>query len=260
MYVKDLTSWTVNLGDDVGLPNICDRNCAGCYDDYRPKTINLSTSPPDNRLQLYKQFGETWFPNHWKFRPRWKEDIDNYFKNSKRPKYFHFTGRGDPLFYMPCIKAYMEVHKELKYKGYGVVHTSASLLTQERLDKLAGWNIDEIIFNLVATNFSPKTLAKMKIAKQKLNIAVNIPLLDIYEEQLMDHLSFFNSMHLKHLTLPTIKIYSKTGAEKLKKVLPGATRIKKLSEQEAVIENQPMLDRINKEIKIKNYKILVRTN
>jgi len=256
-YTDAAPVWTVNFGDDVGLPNICDRNCAGCYNDYAPKNTNLTTSLPDERTQLYKRLGENWFPDDWKFQPQWKEDIKNYFKDSKARKYFLFTGRGDPLFYMPCIKEYMKIYKEFKYKGYGVIQTSASLLTQERLNSLIEWNINEIIFNPVATNFNPKTLAKMEMAQHKLNIAVQIPLLDIYEKQLINHLSFLNSINLKYLMLTTARIFSKSGAEKLKKALPKPTKVKKLSEYEAIIENQPMLDRIIKEIKIKNYNIVV---
>jgi len=257
----NVSSWEINLGDDVELPNICDRtlNCAGCYDDFG-STIDLTSSPPDTRRKLYKRLGENWFPNDWKFKPEWKEKIKNHFKNSKNSKYFLFTGRGDPLFYMPCIRAYMKTYKELGYEGYASVSTSASLLTEERLKSLVKWGINEINFNLVATNFHPKTLAKMELAKQKLNVAVELPLLDVYEKQLIHHLPFLNSIGLKHLTLSTARICSKAGAKKLQSVVPSTTEITKLSKHEAIIKNQPMTERIMKEIKTKNYSILVKNN
>lgn len=256
--MKNQNLWRVNFGDDVGLPNICDRNCAGCYDDFGPS--DLTTSPPDKRNELYESRGENWFPANWTFKPQWKEAIKKHFKNSKEDKYFFFTGRGDPLFYMPCIETYMKTYKDLKYKGYATVATSASLLTKERLDSLVKWGIDEINFNLVATNFSQDTLYKMEMAKRKLNVAVELPLLNIYEKQLLHHLPFLNFVGLKCLTLSTTRIYSKAGAAKLRTVLPKTTKVTKLSEQEALIKNQPMIDRIVKEIKKRKYNIEVFLN
>ena len=250
-------SWKVNFGNDVGLPNICDRNCAGCYDDFGPN-IDLTTSPPDKRRALYARLGKNWFPNTWKFKSEWKEKIKNHFKDSKDLKSFLFTGRGDPLFYVPCIEAYMKTYKELGYEGYATVCTSASLLTEELLERLVKWGINEINFNLVATNFSSKTLTKMKMVKERLNVAVELPLLDVYENQLINHLPFLNSLGISHLILSTTRIYSKAGAQKLQKVIPRSTEVTKVSEHEAIIQNEAMAERIKKEIQKKNYRIVVK--
>jgi hypothetical protein len=47
--------WWVHFGDDVELPNICDKNCLACYDDYGTKT--LEERPQDKRNELFKQKG-----------------------------------------------------------------------------------------------------------------------------------------------------------------------------------------------------------
>jgi hypothetical protein len=256
--MKNRNLWRVNFGDDVGLPNICDRNCAGCYDDFG--ISDLTTSPPDKRNELFNRLGENWFPDNWTFKSQWKDAIQKHFKDSEDFKYFLFTGRGDPLFYMPCIQAYMKTYKDLKYEGYATVCTSASLLNQERLNQLVEWGIDEINFNLVATNFDKKILHQMELAKRKLNVGVELPLLNIYENQLLKHLPFLNFVGLKHLTLSTTRIYSKAGAEKLQTVIPKTTEVTKLSEREAIIKNQPMVNRIIKEIKKRKYDIEVIVN
>jgi len=256
--MKNQKLWKVNFGDDVGLPNICDRNCPGCYDDFG--LSDLTSSPPDKRNELFNRLGENWFPDNWKFKPQWKDAIKKHFKNSEKYKFFFFTGRGDPLFYMPCIQAYMKTYKDLNYEGYASVSTSASLLTEERLKSLVKWGINEINFNLVATNFSQETFYKMEMAKRKLNVAVELPLLNIYEKQLLEHLPFLNFVGLKCLILSTTRIYSKAGAEKLQKVIPKTTEVTKLSERQAIIKNKPMADRIIKEIKKRKYNIEVIIN
>ena len=254
-YPKNPQAWTVNLGDDVGLRNICDRNCVSCYDDFW--STSLKDVPPDRRRNLYKALGENWFPSTWKFKPKWRTAIQDHFRNSTKPKLFLFTGRGDPLFYLPCIEAYMRTYKELNYNGYASVSTSASLLNKKKLNFLIDIGIDELNFDLVATNFKQETLDKMKMAKQKMNVATELPLLSIYEEKLLENLSFLNSIGLSYLTLSVTRIYSRAGAEKLQQVLPSDTKITQLSEKEACIENQPMVDRIMKEIHGRGYNIPV---
>ena len=255
LYPKNPQAWKVNLGDEVGLPNICDRNCAGCYDDFG--STSLRDSPPDRRRDLYKALGENWFPSTWKFKPKWRTAIQDHFKNSTKPKLFLFTGRGDPLFYLPCIEAYMKTYKELGYTGYASISTSASLLDKKKLNFLINIGIDEINFNLVATDFKQETLDKMKMVKQKMNVATELPLLSIYEEKLLENLSFLNSIGLSYLTLAVTRIYSRAGAEKLQQVLPEDTKITQLSEKEACIENEPMAGRIMKEIRRRGYNIPV---
>ena len=100
----------------------------------------------------------------------------------------------------------------------------------------------------------------MELAKRKLNVGVELPLLNIYENQLLKHLPFLNFVGLKHLTLSTTRIYSKAGAEKLQTVIPKTTEVTKLSEREAIIKNQPMVNRIIKEIKKRKYDIEVIIN
>ena len=250
--MKDIR-WWVNFGDDVELPNICDKNCLACYDDNASKT--LEERPPDKRNELFKQKGFDWFPSKWKFKKEWKVKIKKHFKNSKLTKLFLFTGRGDPLFYLPCIKAFMNVYKDLGYRGYAIVYTSASQLTPLILDKLVTYGINEIRFNLVATDFSQHTLSKMEETKRKMKISVQVPLLSIYEKKLLEVLPSLNDLRITQLVLCYTHIYSQTGAEKLQKVLPKTTPLTKLNNKVALIDNQPMIDNIRSHIEQKKYKI-----
>ncbi len=245
--------WWVHFGDDVELPNICDKNCLACYDDYGTKT--LEERPQDKRNELFKQKGFDWFPSKWKFKKEWKVKIKKHFKNSKLPKRFLFTGRGDPLFYLPCIKAYMKVYKELGYKGYTIIYTSGSQLTPLILTKLVSYGIDELRFNLVATDFSQHTLSKMEKTKRKMKISVQVPLLSIYEKKLLEVLPSLNDLRITELVLSYTHIVSQAGAEKLQKVLPKTTPLTKLNNKVALIDNQPMIDNIRSHIEQKKYKI-----
>ena len=77
----------------------------------------------------------------------------------------------------------MKVYKQLGYKGYAIIYTSGTQLTSSMINYLAGLGINELRFNLVATDFSQDTLAKMKAVKRKMKISVHIPLLSIYEKK-----------------------------------------------------------------------------
>ena len=245
--------WWVHFGDDVELPNICDKNCLGCHDDFGSK--NLKERFTDKRNDLFNQKGFNWFPPKWKFKKEWKLKIKKYFKTSTDPKFFLFTGRGDPLFYVPCIEAYMKVYKQLGYKGYAIIYTSGTQLTSSMINYLAGLGINELRFNLVATDFSQDTLAKMKAVKRKMKISVQIPLLSIYEKKLVDVLPSLNNLGITQLVLCYTHIFSQTGAEKLQKGLPHPISVTKLTEELAIINNPHMIDNIKGHIRKKKYKI-----
>tara|TARA_R110000787_G_scaffold1748_3_gene7435 strand:- start:3672 stop:4487 length:816 start_codon:yes stop_codon:yes gene_type:complete len=245
--------WVVNLGDDVNLPNICDKNCLGCHDDYH--STNLKNRYTDKRNDLFNEKGFNWFPREWKFKDKWKLEIKKHFGTSKASKFFIFSGRGDPLFYLPCIEAYMKVYKELGYKGYTIIYTSGSQLTPLILTKLVSYGIDELRFNLVATDFSQETLYKIEAAKHQMKVSVQIPLLSIYEKKLLKVLPYLNDLRITQLILCHTYVISQTGAEKLQTVLPKTTVITKLTEGKAVIDNQPMLHNIKEHFRKEKYKI-----
>ena len=245
--------WVVSFGDDVDLPNICDKNCLGCHDDYT--STNLKNRYTDKRNDLFNEKGFNWFPREWKFKDEWKFEIKRHFGTAEASKFFIFSGRGDPLFYLPCIEAYMKVYKELGYKGYAIIYTSASQLTPLILTKLVRYGIDELRFNLVATDFSQETLHKMKAVKHQMKVSVQIPLLSIYEKKLLNVLPYLNDLGITQLIICYTYIVSQTGAEKLQTVLPKTTVVTKLTEGKAVIYNQPMLDNIKEHFRKEKYKI-----
>ena len=245
--------WVVSFGDDVDLPNICDKNCLGCYDDYT--STNLNNRYTDKRNDLFNEKGFNWFPHEWKFKDEWKLKIKKHFGTSEASKLFLFSGRGDPLFYLPCIESYMKVYKELGYKGYTIIYTSGSQLTPLVLTKLVGYGIDELRFNLVATDFSQETLYKMEVVKHQMKVSVQIPLLSIYEKKLLDTLPYLNDLGITQLILCYTYMISQSGTEKLQKGLPKTTVVTKLTDGLAVIDNQLMINNIKDHIRNKKYKI-----
>ena len=83
----------------------------------------------------------------------------------------------------------MKTYKELDYlneNSWSVISTSASMLTPTKIDALCNLGINEINFNLAATDFSKTTLDKMKLAKKKLKVSVEVPLLTAYEKNLIE--------------------------------------------------------------------------
>ena len=149
----------------------------------------------------------------------------------------------------------MKVYKDLGYKGYAIVYTSASQLTSSMLTQLVKYGINELRFNLVATDFSQDTLSKMKKTKRKMKVSVQVPLLSIYEKKLLEVLPFLEELQVTQLVLSYTHIYSQTGGEKLNKGLPQPPVITKLTDKLAVINNQPMIDNIRDHIRKKKYKI-----
>jgi len=249
--------WIINLGEDVGLPNICDRNCAGCCDDNVAQ--NLKEVFPDNRQKLFKELGVNWFPSNWSFKEEWKFQIINHFQTYPPDilKIFWFTGRGDPLFYMPVINSFMKTYKELDYlneNSWSVISTSASMLTPTKIDALCNLGINEINFNLAATDFSKTTLDKMKLAKKKLKVSVEVPLLTAYEKNLIDSLPILEDIGISYLTLSVTRAYSASGVKKLLPVMDSSeTFTEVMPNKLKIIRNDAMIFRILEELKVKNY-------
>tara|TARA_R110000824_G_scaffold103204_1_gene245246 strand:- start:436 stop:1227 length:792 start_codon:yes stop_codon:yes gene_type:complete len=201
--------WTVYLGETVGLPNVCDMDCPTCVDDYGALNINLSVQDLRNKR------ASNWkFPEDWEFKEEWKFAVKRFFsKRNETIRSFVFTGRGDPLFYIPVIKAYMEVYKDLGIKGHGVINTSGSLLTRSMISSLKDFGINEIIINPLASNFN--SYDKMSLVKEDMEVSVEAPLLYHCRDNLFSMLPIIEDIGVKHLILPFAEIYSINGINKM---------------------------------------------
>ena len=203
--------WTVYLGETVGLPNVCDMDCPTCVDDYSSSDNNLVFEDLRNKR------ASNWkFPEDWEFKEDWKLSIKRFFSKRKESIIsFVFTGRGDPLFYIPVIKAYMQVYRDLGIKGHGVINTSGSLLTKDMLFSLKDFGINEIVINPLASNFN--SYDKISLVKKEMDVSVETPLIPHCRDNIFSMLPIIEDIGVKNLILPFAELYSTNGLNKMYK-------------------------------------------
>ena len=238
--------WTVYLGETVGLPNVCDMNCPTCVDDYGALDINSSVQDLRNKR------ASNWkFPEDWEFQEEWKLSIKRFFsERNETIRSFVFTGRGDPLFYIPVIKAYMEVYKDLGIKGHGVINTSGSLLTRSMISSLKDFGINEIIINPLASNFN--SYDKISLVKEEMEVSVEAPLIPNCRDDLFSMLPIIEDIGVKNLILSFAEIYSATGISKMRKYTGKAPEIIKQNGV-SFVDDKGIGKEIKKEVLKKRY-------
>ena len=234
--------WTVQLGEDVGLPNVCDMDCPTCVDDYSSLDIK----------DLRNKRASNWkFPEDWELKEDWKLSIKRYLSEKGNPvRSFVFTGRGDPLFYIPAIKAYMDVYRDLGIEGHGVIHTSGSLLTKDILSSLKSSGIKEIIINPLASNFD--CYEKISLIKEEMDVSVEVPLLPNCKNSLLSMLPIIEDIGVKHLILTVAEIYSIKGIYKIHNYIgktPDIINYNGIS----FVDDKGLGEEIRKEVLNKNY-------
>lgn len=83
------------LGRDVGLPNVCNRDCTYCFE---PHQVRQDSVVPEG-LRL----GEEWRDMIRKYLTEEKQMITTDCKM----QYYEFTGVCEPLLYLPVIEQWM---------------------------------------------------------------------------------------------------------------------------------------------------------
>ena len=233
-YDEKRYHWSVQCGDDLYLPNVCDCNCDSCVQDageLSPENrLTAATTlenwrraeeiPDERQSRAEKWYKNTleWPPKDWQMSELW---LDQQYRNLARipeEKTFNFTGRGDPLFYVPVISKILDYFLKVKnLEGYTVICTSGTLMDEGMRDFLCDIGVDEIILNPPATHFHQ--LKKIEMIKKKMKVSVNIPLLPYHCNVTLANLQLFEDLGISTLILPYTEIYSLQGLRKMENAL-----------------------------------------
>lgn len=196
-------SYGVLVGIDAGLPDVCNLRCSYCF----------KRDPTEIQSRLPLNF------SHFSLSTHLKERIRNQLLSAKRKAENHeftsfsFSGDGaEPLLYMPVIKAYMDFYKSeleplLKIKAWYKLYTNGLLANKSIIDELHDLGITEIRFHIGASNFSAKVIENIRYATGVIpTITVETPAWPPHREKLMESLSLFNDIGIKHLNLIEVAV------------------------------------------------------
>jgi pyruvate formate-lyase activating enzyme-like uncharacterized protein len=209
-------NWQLQLGEDVGLPNVCQFDCTQCFP-YNPKQVS-------NHYTV---------PSVWELKERWKEKIKNWYYSRDRLDFLLYTFTGsesEPLFYLPVIEQFMDFYiKEIETidnkRGYSKVYTNGVLLNDENIQKLRDARIDELRVNVSASGFSEKIYKNIEKAARHIPImSVEISLWPYYRKDLFEMLPIIHDLGIKHLDLCTVEIWNTKHLQKVSRALPDDAR------------------------------------
>tara|TARA_Y100000310_G_scaffold309174_1_gene353045 strand:- start:53 stop:1045 length:993 start_codon:yes stop_codon:yes gene_type:complete len=240
-------TWSVQLGEDVGLPNVCNFACAHCF----PQNTNVENCvknnyvvPADLELSMFA-----------------KENIKEWCRTRKRLDFFIyiFTGmESEPLFYLPVIEEYMNFYiNELEpiyfKRGFAKVYTNGVFLNKENIQRLINIRIDEVRVNVAASNFSKRVYKNIEEAvKHFPTVTVEVPLWPPQREGLFKMLSIINDIGVKHLDLCQVEIWNQDSLKKISAVLPDETEYYQVG-QMMNIDDGGLYEELVKEVIDKNY-------
>tara|TARA_Y100000034_G_C6861835_1_gene392354 strand:+ start:506 stop:1504 length:999 start_codon:yes stop_codon:yes gene_type:complete len=208
-------TWLLQVGEDVGLPNVCTFACDHCF----PQHTNVENCVKSNYV----------VPSDWEMKREWKENIKTFCKTRKRLDYFQyaFTGsESEPLFYIPVIKEYMnfyinELEPIYNQRGFAKVLTNGVFLNKENIQRLKDIRIDEVRVNVTSSNFSKRVYKNIEEAvKHFPSISVEVPLWPLYRTGLFEMLPIINDIGVKHLDLCQVEIWNRDSLQKMSAVLP----------------------------------------
>lgn len=213
---ENFFNWQLQLGEDVGLPNVCQFDCAQCFP-YNPKHVS-------NRYKV---------PSGWGIRGDWKEKIKDWYYSRSRLDFLLYTFTGsesEPLFYLPCIEQFMDFYiNEIETiddrRGYSKVYTNGVLLNDENIRRLKDARVDELRVNVSAGGFSKEVYRNMERAAKHIPVmAVEVSLWPYYRKGLFEMLPIINDLGVRHLDLCVVEIWNERHLEKVSKVLPDDTK------------------------------------
>jgi pyruvate formate-lyase activating enzyme-like uncharacterized protein len=201
------------LGRDVGLPDVCNRDCVYCFEPHRLGQDNLVL-------------------DDWRVPEEWKDDIRKHLWTEKlritsecKMQYYEFTAVGEPLLYLPVIEAFMkflreEVDSFMGTRGWAKLYTNGTLLNLDNILRLKELGCDEIRVHPGATNFSSEIYNNMRLAVKHLPIiTVETPAWPPHRQKLFEMLPVIEDIGVKHLDICQVEITNDKQLEKIEKAL-----------------------------------------
>src|SRR5574344_1291590 len=115
-------------------------------------------------------------------------ELEYYISTDKTIEGISYSG-GEPLLYFNKVTTLAEYVTKKAPKIYQWIYTNGILLDEKKLEALEKCGINEIRFDLAATNFDKKVLDKIALTKKYIeNVTVEIPAIDNVRFLLKDNL------------------------------------------------------------------------
>ena len=201
------------LGRDVGLPDVCNRDCIYCFE---PHIVRQDYVPPEE-FSLGNQ---------------WQDAIQEYLAEEKqiittdsKMQYYEFTGVCEPLFYISVLEELMRffsnvVDPFMGTKGWAKVYTNGTLLNVDNISRLKNAGFDEVRVHLGATNFSSSVYDNLRLAVKHIpTVTVETPSWPPHREKLFEMLPIIQDIGVTHLDICQIEIVSKAQLGRIEKAL-----------------------------------------
>lgn len=123
---------------------------------------------------------------------------------------------GETLLYIPELKEYTSKIKTEKPDIYFWIYTNGLLANKENLKLLRDLGIQEIRFNLAASDYSERIMEKLSIARNLFEyVAVEVPAYPEQEKKIFNSLKRLNELGIDQLNMQELMITS-SNADKLK--------------------------------------------
>ena len=189
--------FTLRLGQDAGLPDVCNRNCRTCFG---PHEVAQDYAPPHD----------------WQLDEHRKQELRHHFQRMAAilptpvpgafPVY-GITGRCEPLFYLPVIRQYLAFLREeadalLGRRGWAKLYTNGTLVTETIARELRDLGFDEVRVNPSASGFSARVYrAIAMLAKYLPTVSVEVPVWPPMRDGLFAMLPRLADLGVRHLDL-----------------------------------------------------------
>jgi len=212
-FYSDALVYGFRLGDDFGLPNVCNRNCIYCFE---PHEVSQS-SPVLGPGAL---------------NDNWKDSLMRHAAEKRlaittecKMQYYAFAGPSEPLLYLPVLEAQMRFLREvvdpfMGTKGWAKVYTNGTLLNLDNILKLREMGFDEVRIHPAASNFSSEVYDNMRLAVQHFpTVTVETPAWPPHREKLFEMLPIIEEIGVQHLDICQIEITHGYQLDRIEKAL-----------------------------------------
>jgi len=138
------------------------------------------------------------------------EDLKKTIDNNERITGISFSG-GEPFLYLDLVHKWLNFINEhyAHLNLYKWIYTNGELVTKEKCEKLKELGINEIRFDLAATNYSNRTIDKLEYCKTIFDkISVEVPVEPWKTDKFIGSLKRLDEIGLDYLNLHELSVCS----------------------------------------------------
>jgi len=201
------------LGRDLGLPNVCNKDCIYCFEPHivrQDAVVSERLNIGDERLNKIKEY---------------LSEEKRMITTDCKMQYYEFTGVCEPLLYLPVLEELMGFFRDvvdpfMGTKGWAKLYTNGTLLNLENILRLKKAGFDEVRVHLGATNFSKAVYDNLRPTVEHIpTVTVETPSWPPHREKLFEMLPVIEDIGVKHLDMCQIEITSKAQLSRIEKAL-----------------------------------------